>query len=175
MKTLNYYIFEKLIINKDTKVNIDVTSTFKEGDICLMITDWKTAVDICLVKIHKIDFENQKIYILGEYQENPVFSGKGYQYDFLKNKRNDNINVLHVSSNCKSKINSNDDIIFVSQNIAKEVLENVMKNNLKIDFNYFLNKTSNMRNTSFAFCYEDKDKCEEILNRFYNIIKEKTN
>jgi len=136
MKELNLYILEKLKINKDS-VKVSVIDKYKEHDRCLLIwfnrneTSEECFLCLNLIEITKVITDNFKI----------IFKNLGLNGEpETANRRWENIN-----KNRRYAIDDSDNPwdeeksfgIILPENECVKLLENIERNNFKIDlFNY---------------------------------------
>lgn len=136
MKQINTYIIEKLKLNQDSALISPIQERYKVGNICLRIDSNKSDTPgkgyISLIFIDELNWEDRTMYFSSTYSHKDVTFGKSYKYKFKDIKKYD---YLYLAKSYGVE----DDEIIIPQEESLHVLEEIINNKFKIDFNKFFN------------------------------------
>lgn len=168
MKQINTYIIEKLKLNQDSDLVAPIQERYKVGNICLRIDSIKDKPGkgyITLIFIDEINWETKNISFSSTASHKDVTFGKTYKYKFKDVKKHD---YLYLAKSYGVE----DDCIIIPQEESLNVLDEIINNNFKIDFNKFSNNDKYIIDVGFTNIKKDSfDLYKRVLISKINIKK----
>lgn len=139
MLNLRKYIIEKLVIDKDTK--IDVWDKYEEGDICLIliyikdIANFKNMLTMNVIKIKELDKNKETILSIPWNSENLEFGPEGN--GVAPNKVIEKNGYLFMDDEQNRLFT-----IYIPQKESRKIFE-IIKKEKKFDFNSLIKEKPN--------------------------------